>query len=353
MNKEIKITPIEQSNISNIDFDNLPFGRVFADHMFSADYRDGSWGNYEIKPLERLSLHPSFLALHYGQSIFEGMKATKHKDGRPLFFRPELHAKRINKSAARMCMPDFPEDMFMEAIHKLVDIDSDWIPKENGSALYIRPVMFATDEYIGVTESNTYKLLIFCLPVGPYYNKPVRLKVEREFVRAAMGGVGEAKTAGNYAASLLPARYAKNEGFDQVIWMDAKEFKYVQEVGTMNLFFVFKDKIVTPATEGTILKGITRDSIIHILRNEGHTVEERRLSIDEVKESVENGSFVEAFGAGTAAVVANVAHIADNDFKIDIPEENWIISRSLKKYINDLRVGDVEDEFGWIVPVKG
>lgn len=297
-------------------------------------------------------MHPAFMALHYGQSIFEGMKATVNNDGTPLLFRPEKHIERLNKSAARMCMPAFPEDLFIQAIHTLVGLDKDWIPPQEGSALYIRPFMFATDKYIGVAPSSSYRLLILTLPVGPYYNKPVSLKVERKYVRAVKGGVGEAKTSGNYAASLLPAILAKEEGFDQVMWMDAHDFKYIQEVGTMNLFFVFKDKIVTPSTEGAILKGITRMSIIEYLKGEGYAVEERPLSIEEVKDAYRKGQLVEAFGSGTAAVVANISRIKDTDIDMKFDESHWTLSQKIKSFINGVRVGKVEDKYGWTVPVE-
>ena len=235
---KIKITPTTESRLQNVDFKNLPFGRTFSDHMFTADYIDGQWTNFQIVPFGRLDIHPACLALHYGQAIFEGMKASKDINGNPMLFRPEMHAHRINASAARLCMPDFPADVFVDALHKLVRIDNGWIPQEEGSALYIRPFMFANGEFIGVAPSNLYKFVIFTGPVGPYYPKPVRLIAEDHYVRAAHGGVGEAKAAGNYGASLLPARLAKERGYDQVMWLDAKEFKYIQEAGTMNLFFV-------------------------------------------------------------------------------------------------------------------
>ncbi len=349
---EIRFYPTERSGLKQVDFNNIPFGKVFSDHMFSATYEDGEWKDFKICPFENISIHPAMMALHYGQSIFEGMKATIDSEGTPLLFRPEKHIERLNRSAERMCMPSFPEDIFLKAIHTLVGRDKDWIPPQEGSALYLRPFMFATDKYIGVTASSTYRFLIITLPVGPYYSKPVNLKVERKYVRAVKGGVGEAKTCGNYGASLLPAKLAKAEGYDQVMWMDAHEFKYIQEVGTMNLFFVFKDKIVTPATEGAILKGITRMSIIEYLQSQGHRVEERPLTIDEVKDAYRKGELVEAFGSGTAAVIANISQIKDVDIDMRFTESNWSLSSGVKSFINGIRVRKIEDEFGWIVPVK-
>ena len=344
----IAIHKTNKSKISAVDFDNIPFGQVFSDHMFIADYIDGKWCNMEIKELAPLQVHPGNLAWHYGQSIFEGMKATATPDGTPLLLRPEQHIKRLNRSATRMCMPTFSEDLFVEAIKELVNIDRDWIPKKKGSALYIRPLMIAMDEALGVRASDTYKLIIFTLPVGPYYDKPVSLLAENQYVRAADGGVGEAKTAGNYAASLLPARIAKEKGYDQIMWMDAVEFKYIQEVGTMNIFFVIDDKVYTPAAGGTILRGITRDSVITILEDEGHEVIQEPLHIDFVVNAHKTGKLQEIFGTGTAAVIANVYKFGyeGTDYSLDI--DAYKISPYLKSYIEELRAGEREDKFGWI-----
>jgi len=353
MNYNIKITKVEQSRLSTIDFDHLPFGRNFSDHMFTADYIDGEWTNLQIIPFQNFEIHPAGLALHYGQAIFEGMKASKGVDGKPYFLRPEMHGKRLNASAYRLCMPDVPEDLFEQAIHELVDLDQNWIPKTEGSALYLRPYMFANGEFIGVAPSDTYKFVIFTGPVGPYYPKPVRLLVENKFVRAVPGGVGEAKAAGNYAASLLPAKLAKEKGFDQILWMDGHEFKYVQEAGTMNIFFVMDGKVVTPATDGAILKGITRDSIIHILRDKGYIVEERPISIDEVVAAHKAGLLEEMFGTGTAAVVAHVADFTYNEETYELPPiEKRKIAELVKSEINGLRAKTIEDSRGWIVPVR-
>ncbi len=352
MSYNITLKKVESSRLPEVDFDTIPFGKTFSDHMFVADYKDGAWTNLEIIPFGPISLSPVNLALHYGQSIFEGMKATLSKDGKPLFFRPEMHAKRINASAARMCMPDIPEDLFLEALHQLVDLDQNWIPPSEGSALYIRPLMFATDEMLGVKVSSTYKFMIMTGPVGPYYPKPVKLLVESHYVRAAKGGVGEAKTAGNYAASLLPARKANEQGYDQVMWMDSAEFKYVQEVGTMNIFFVIDGKVITPATDGAILKGITRNTILQILKAKGIPVEERLLSIDEIAAAYKEGKLDEVFGSGTAAVIANVSEIKYGDLVMEMkPIETHRIAHMIKKEITDLRSGVLEDTYNWIVPV--
>lgn len=352
MKYNLEITKVKESALPGIDFENLPFGRTFSDHMFISEYKDGEWQNPRIVPFARFEMHPASLVLHYGQAIFEGMKASKSVDGKPLLLRPEKHIQRLNASAARMCMPDFPEELFLQAIHALVDLDQDWIPNKAGSALYVRPYMFADGEFIGVQPSDSYKMIIFTGPVGPYYPKPVRLLVEEKYVRAVPGGVGEAKTAGNYAASLLPAKLAKEKGYDQVMWMDGHEFKYVQEVGTMNLFFVIDGVVCTPATDGAILKGITRDCMITILRDKGYTVEERLISIDEVVEAHKKGLLQEVFGAGTAAVVANVSDFTYKGVQYDLPPvEQRVIAPLLKAEINGLRDQTIEDTRGWVVPV--
>jgi len=353
MKYDIAITKTKNSRLTEVDFNNLPFGRMFADHMFMADYKNGAWQNLQILPFGHFTMHPASMALHYGQAIFEGMKAFKDKEGSAIFFRPEMHAKRLNNSAERMCMPKLPEDLFLEAVHNLIGLDQNWIPPQMGSALYVRPFMFATDEFIGVRPSDTYKFMIFTGPVGPYYSKPVRLYAEQKYVRAVKGGVGEAKVAGNYAASLLPAKIAHEKGFDQVMWMDAHEFKYIQEVGTMNIFFVIDDVVVTPSTDGAILKGITRDSIITLLKENGYQVEERPITIDELIEADAKGTLQEAFGTGTAAVVSHVSEIAYQDKLLKLPPvEKRTISNWAKKTIEDLRAGHIEDTHGWIVPVE-
>ena len=343
----MKITRVTQSKIGSVDFNDLPFGRICSDHMYIAEYANGEWGPGEIKPLENFSIHPANLTLHYGQSIFEGMKASKHHDGTPMLFRVDKHIERLNNSAVRMCMPEVPAEMFSNAVRELVSLESAWIPPQEGSALYIRPFMFATEEFVGVRASATYKFVIFTCPVGPYYSKPVSLLADSTYVRACPGGIGEAKTAGNYAASLYPAQKAKEAGYDQIMWMDPFEFKYIQEVGTMNIFFIIGDKAYTPAINGAILKGITRDSMIHAMRDRGIEVIEKNLSIDEVIEASRAGKLQEVFGTGTAAVVSLVHKIAYKDTVIELNPENYQIAPSLKKYIDGMRVGTIDDKFGW------
>ncbi len=348
----IHIQKITDSRLSQVDFSDLPFGKICSDHMFVMDYADGVWHPGKIIPLENFSIHPANLTLHYGQSIFEGMKASVSHDGTPLLFRLDKHLERINASAVRMCMPELPEDIFYEAIERLVDIDRGWIPPQAGSALYVRPYMFAADEFIGVRPSETYKFVIFTCPVGPYYTKPVSLIAEDKYVRAVVGGVGEAKTAGNYAASLYAAKRAKERGYDQVMWMDPIEFKYIQEVGTMNIFFVMDGKAYTPNLSGTILKGITRDSLITIMKGQGIEVVEAPLSKEQVIEAHGAGLLQEVFGSGTAAVVSYVNKIAFGDHVIDLDVDNYKVAPSLKSYIEELRAGKKEDKYGWIQPVR-
>lgn len=348
----INISLVNQSKIDTVDFDKIPFGRVFTDHCFLAHYHDGKWGDMEICPLKNFSIHPANLALHYGQSVFEGMKASADKNGAPLLFRPEEHAKRLNRSARRMCMPEFPEDIFMEALIELVGLDRNWIPDRPGSALYIRPLMFATDEFLGVAPSETYTFVIMMLPVGPYYSKTVSLWADTEFVRAAVGGTGEAKTAGNYSASLLPSRLAREKGYDQILWLDAKERKYIQEVGTMNIFFVFNDHIVTPNLDGAILSGITRDSFITLLKDKGYNVRERQITIDEVMEKGRSGQLIEVFGSGTAAVATTVHELCYNEDSIHFDTADAKIGPMLKQTLEEIRHGRQEDIHQWVVRVE-
>lgn len=353
MSYQIDVQKANNSRIETVDFNNIPFGEIFSDHMFVADYRDGEWTDCRIVPYGALSMEPSNLALHYGQSVFEGMKASKDKNGQTTLYRPEMHAKRINKSAQRMCMPAIPEDLFLQAVHQLVDLDSNWVPPIKGSALYIRPFMFATDEILGVKVSKTYKFIIFTGPVGPYYPKPVRLKAETFYVRAVKGGVGEAKAAGNYGAAMLPAYLAQQQGYDQILWLDAVEHRYIQEVGTMNIFFRIGDTIVTPETDGAILHGITRDSLLRLMDKENISHEVRKITIDEIVDAHKHGELKEIFGSGTAAVIARVSDFTykDRTYELNLGEEEKSMATYLKSRIDGIRFGEDEDVFDWLVPV--
>ncbi|WP_298544692.1 branched-chain amino acid aminotransferase [uncultured Aquimarina sp.] len=350
MEQQIKITRTSESKLKDIDFENIPLGRAFTDHMFICEYEDGAWQNPRIEPLAMIPTHPAAMALHYGQAIFEGMKATVGHHNTPLLFRPEENAKRFNHSAARMGMPSVPTDLFVEAVKQIVAVEHNWIPPQEGSALYLRPFMYADEPFIGMRAATSYKFIVICSPAGPFFTKKIRLYAETEYIRAADGGTGEAKAAGNYAAAILPTEKAKAKGFDQVLWLDANEHKYVQEVGTMNIFFKVKGKFITPATTGSILKGITRDSVITLLKDKGFEVEERAITIDEVIAYAEEGTLEEAFGTGTAVAIAMIEAIGYKDEVITLSDDNPV-SQDVKNTLDEMKAQKREDRFGWIVPV--
>jgi branched-chain amino acid aminotransferase len=344
----IKVTKTEKSKINQVDFNNIPFGKVFADHMFTMDYADGEWSNFEIVPFQNLSFSPAISSLHYGQSIFEGMKAYR-KDREIYTFRAKDNFNRMNKSAERMCMPPIPNEMVMNGLKQLLEVDKEWIPENETNSLYIRPFMFATDEYVGIRPSETYKFIIFSCPVGSYYTEPLKVKIETHYTRAANGGVGEAKAAGNYASSLYPAKLAKEKGYHQLLWTDSKEHKYVEESGTMNVMFVINGRLLTPSLSGTILPGITRKSVLEIVKTWGIEVEERKIEVAEILDAIKNGTLEEAFGAGTAATIAQIQTIGHEgtDYELpSIPERK--ISNKVLKFLNELKRGQQEDKWGWI-----
>ena len=347
---QIELHKVGTSRIEEVDFNNLPFGKHFSDHMFVADYENGEWRNARILPYGDFTISPAMSSLHYGQAIFEGMKAFKTDTGEVAMFRPLENFNRFNESAKRMCMATLPEEIFMGGLEALLQLDADWVPNTPGSSLYIRPYMFATDGYVGVAPSKTYRFCIFTCPVGIYYAKPPKLKVETEFIRSAPGGTGFAKCAGNYGGSMYPTLLAQQQGYDQLIWTDAITHEYIEESGTMNIMFVIDGKLVTPALSDTILRGITRDSIIQVARQLGIAVEERKVSVHEVIEGIENGSLTEAFGAGTAVVVSPYALIGyeGNDYMLpEYPAENSVAKR-VADYLLELRAGRIADEFGWM-----
>jgi branched-chain amino acid aminotransferase len=344
------VQKVAQSRLPQVDFSNLGFGKYYSDHMFIMEYSGGQWHNGRIIPYGDLSLSPATSALHYGQAIFEGLKAYKNEAGEVLVFRPEANAQRLNASAERLAMPALPEEYFINGLLQLLAVDKDWVPAAPGHSLYIRPYMFATDAYTGVRPSETYYFIIFTCPVGVYYNKPVRVKVETEFTRAAKGGTGYAKAAGNYAASLLPAALAQKAGYDQLLWTDGKNHEYFEESGTMNVVFVIDGKIVTPATSDSILKGITRDSILTLARHMGLSVEERPVTVKEVIEAAKNGTLQEAFGVGTAATIAPIAVIGHEGVDYTLPAvENRTIAPRIHQALDDIKTGKVADTFGWIM----
>jgi branched-chain amino acid aminotransferase len=346
---QIHIQPISSSRIDQVDFDNLSFGRSFADHMLVAEYADGAWQSATIQPYGPLAYQPAMMSLHYGQSIFEGMKGYRSVSGDIQVFRPEENLKRFNKSALRMCMPEVPKEIFLDGLRTLLKLDQAWVPAKEGCSLYIRPFMFATDEYVGVTPSNTYKFIIFNCPVGSYYAKPLRVRVETEYIRSAKGGVGFSKNAGNYGGSLFPTQNAIKDGYDQIIWTDSATHQFVEEAGTMNLMFIVNGSLVTAPTGDTILDGVTRKSVLQIAKDWGMDVQERPLSVKELIEGIQNGSVTEAFGAGTAAVIAPIATIGFEGVDYQLParkEEDF----SVKVYteINQIRLGEIPDTRGWI-----
>lgn len=346
---DILVTKAEKSKLKDLNLDNLPFGRYFSDHMLEADYEKGEWKNVGIKPYQPLLLSPSVAALHYGQAIFEGIKAYKDRQGNPYIFRPWDNFRRFNISAERMQMPTVPEEIFMNGMQQLISLDRNWIPTKEDHSLYIRPFMFSSEEVIGVRPSENYKFLIILSPAGPYYSAPMRIYVEEKYVRAAPGGVGSAKAAGNYAASMLATAEAKKKGYDQVLWMDAIEHKYVQEIGTMNVFFIIGNTAITPnLDDGTILNGVTRDSSITLLREMGLKVEERPLGIDEVIKAYEDNLLLEVFGTGTAATISMIKELCYKDYSMKFSVGKWKIAPALKKLLTDIREGRSEDKHGWM-----
>lgn len=350
---DISIRKAERSKLQELNLDNLPFGRYFTDHMLEADYENGEWKNIEIKPYQPLLLSPSVAALHYGQAIFEGIKAYKDRNGEAFIFRPQDNYRRFNVSAERMQMPTVPEDLFMEGMRQLVELDKNWIPSKEDHSLYIRPFMFSSDELIGVRPSDTYKFMIILSPTGPYYNAPMRIYVEEKYVRAVPGGIGFAKAAGNYGASMLATAEAKKKGYDQVLWTDAFEHKYVQEIGTMNVFFIVGKTAYTPGLElGTILDGVTRQSAITLLKEMGYTINEGRVNIDFLIDAYKKGELTEVFGTGTAATISLIRELRYKDFVMEFNVETWTAGPTVKKWLTDIREGRREDKYGWMVKVR-
>jgi branched-chain amino acid aminotransferase len=349
---DINITKALQSKLKTLDVKNLPFGKYFTDHMLEVDFINGEWQTPEIKPYQALLLEPSLAALHYGQAIFEGIKAYKNEDGEAFIYRPHDNFKRFNISAERMAMPTVPEEIFMEGMRQLIEIDKDWIPQFEDHSLYIRPFMFSSDELIGVRPSDNYKFLIILSPTGPYYTAPMRIKVEESYVRAVPGGAGYAKAAGNYGAVMYPTALAKKQGFDQVLWMDAIENKYVQECGTMNVFFIIGNTAVTPDLHsGTILAGVTRDSVITLLKEIGVKVEERPLSIDEIAAAYKAGTLKEVFGTGTAATISKIKELKYKDLTIKFDVDSWQVCPEVKRKMDAIKYGTAPDLNGWMYKI--
>lgn len=348
--QKIEIQRASKSRLDQVDFSNLPFGKVFADHMFLADFKDGEWKNLRIVPYGYLPMSPATPAIHYGQSIFEGMKAFAGPKGEALIFRPLANWKRLNESADRMCMPQLPEEIFMDGILSLLELDRKWIPDLAGSSLYIRPFMFSADEYIGIRPSQNFTFMIINCPVGPYYATPVKVKIETHYSRAIEGGTGYAKAGGNYGGALYPSKLALDQGYHQLIWTDGKTHQYIEESGTMNVMFVIDDTLVTPELGDTILRGITRDSVLALARHWGMKVEERKLSVNELVEGLKSGRVKEAFGAGTAATIAHIELIGHNGHDYILPPvDQRKFSNRVFKELEGIKRGTHTDPFGWMM----
>ncbi|MBS1665706.1 MAG: branched-chain amino acid aminotransferase [Bacteroidetes bacterium] len=335
------------SRITEVDWENIELGLYTSDHMLVCDYADGAWQGPEIIPFGAFSLLPTTLAFHYGQTIFEGLKAFRTVDGRIQIFRPDRHYERMVKSAERLCMPVVSKEVFIEGLSRLVALDKDWVPGQEGGALYLRPFQIAVDTRLSVKVSDSYRFAIVCLPAGQYFAKPVRVKVEREYTRAVRGGTGAAKCGGNYGGALYPTQKAKEEGYDQVLWTDGQHHDYIEESGMMNVFFVIDGVLVTPPSSDSILDGITRDSLITLAKTAGIPVEERPISVDMLREAIERGRVQEAFGAGTAAVVSPIRVIGIDGIDYTLPVVGGGIGAELKESLDAIRYGRKEDVFGW------
>ncbi len=349
----LKITTklAEESNISSFDPENIVFGRVFTDHMFSCDFRNNQWQDFRIEPFGKIPVSPTLSALHYGQAIFEGMKAVKNTDGVITLFRPLKNLERLNHSAERMCMPQLPEEIFMEALQRLLVLDKDWIPTKRGSSLYIRPFMFATDDFLGVKPSENYCFMIYGCPVNSYYSHPLKVRIEEKYTRASKGGVGAAKCAGNYAAAMYPTKLAQQDGYDQVLWTDGEEHQYLEETGTSNVFVITDDAVYTPELNDSLLAGITRDSIIQLLKSKGRNVIEKQISATELVQWHDKGQVREMFVSGTAATVTNIELFSYLNKQYPVNATDNLLSAEIIEAFNDMKTLITPDKFDWITIV--
>ena len=347
----MKIKKIDSSRINSVDFENLNFGAVFSDHMFTCDYVDGKWINPEIVPYQPISVSPASRVFHYGQACFEGMKAFKDDNNDVWLFRPNENYNRIIKSSVRLAMPKFPEELFFEGLNTLLKMDAQWIKPGIGNSLYIRPFIFASEGSINATEAREYKFMIICAPASSYYSGDVKVKIEKSFSRAAKGGVGYAKAAGNYAAQFYPTSLAINEGYQQIIWTDSSTHQYIEEAGTMNLFFRIEDKLLTAPTSDSILDGITRKSLIQIAKDKGIDVEVRPIKVDELIDAANSGTLIEIFGSGTAVVVLPIVGFGFENKKFDLPkvENSW--ASILKNELNGIQYNLIDDPYNWTVKI--
>ncbi len=348
---EIDIVKVEKSRIHQVDFENLLFGRVFSDHMFSCDFVDGKWQTPQITPYQPITLDPSARVFHYGQAVFEGMKAFKDASDQVFLFRPEDNFNRINISASRLAIPEFPKDYFFNGLLTLLNLDKDWIKKGEGNALYIRPFVIATEPAISAAPANSYRFMIICSPVKAYYKGELRVIFASKYSRSANGGVGFAKAAGNYAAQFYPTNLANQQGFQQIIWTDASSHEYLEEAGTMNIFFRINDTLVTAPNNDRILDGINRKSVIQLAKDNGIDVEVRRVSVTEIKEAAKNGSLKEMFGSGTAAIISPISafnHLEET-FELKTLENSY--ASFFKKQLMNIQYNKSEDLHGWRYPV--
>lgn len=348
----IDIQRIPRSRLQETDLQHLKFGRVFTDHMFVMDHVDGAWQRPVIRPFGDEEFSPASLVLHYAQTIFEGMKAYRNDQGEVALFRPQANIARMNRSAERMCMPKIPEDVFLDGLKELVKLDQAWVPDGPDGALYIRPFMYASDEYVGVKPSEGYRFVIFVCPVRGYYQEPLRVYLEMNYSRAFPGGTGDIKCGGNYAGALYPTKLRQDQGYHQQVWTDAMTHTYIEESGTMNVFFLIDGVLTTPSLDGTILAGITRDSILTLAREKGIPVAERKVSVQEVVTGLHNGKVTAAFGAGTAATIAPIrvfGHAGTDHSLPDLGADGPV--NVIGQLLDDIRRGRVKDHRGWVVPV--
>ena len=350
----IDVQPATSSRIGELDLNNLEFGKLFADHMLVAEYAAGEWQAPRILPYGPLAISPATSALHYGQAIFEGIKAYRQADGSVAIFRPHDNWVRFNRSAERMAMPTISEEVFVQGLRELIKLDEAWVPGRPGSALYLRPFMFATDGFLGVRPSGSYHFGIITCPVAAFFNQPLRVRFEQQYVRAAAGGAGYAKNAGNYGAAMLPAKLAQQEGYHQLLWTDASEHQYVEESGAMNVMFVLNGVLTTPALSTSILDGITRRSVLELARDWGVPVEERRVSSLEIMDALAKGNLQEAFGVGTAATIAPIAVIGFEGYDYELPAVSVeAFSRRVGEALEAIRTGQAPDPHNWMVPING
>ena len=349
----IQVQKVQKSRVTDVNVNEVPFGKVFTDHMFIADYKDGEWSNFRIIPYQHIKMSYAMSALHYGQAIFEGMKAFRQDNGDVVVFRAKDNWARLNRSAHRMAMPEVPEEVFMQGLLQLLSLDKKWVPDSENGSLYIRPFMIATEEAIGIKISNEYQFVIIAAPAGVYYTQPIKTLIQNTFYGSVKGGIGYVKAAGNYGRSLYPTKLAQEKGYQQILWTDAETGKYIEEAGTMNVMFVKNGVLVTPGLNETLLAGITRDSIIKLARKQDIPVEERKVSIEEILNGIESGEVTEAFGVGTAATVTHITAIGyeGKDYVLP-PLEQRKLSPMFDKQLRDIRKGRIPDEFGWLTKVE-